>query len=127
MGEFLGEPNADSWNYVGVDEEGNAIVHVTMRPQDQEFWKIIDTTTFQIANVLSNGTAVEYQHEDGSWQSTPPTSIHNHGLVHSAGTLWMGTDPETSVFMSDSTTLRKHSVYLSPNLQGIIKSNKYCI
>ncbi|MDJ0616461.1 MAG: GMC oxidoreductase [Calothrix sp. MO_192.B10] len=112
MGEFLGEPNADSWNYVGVDGEGNAIVHVTMRPQDQEFWKIMDTTTFQIANVLSNGAAVEYQHEDGSWQSTPPTSIHNHGLVHSAGTLWMGTDPETSV------TNPRSQVHFLSNLYG---------
>ena len=97
MGEFLGAPNADSWNYVGVDAEGNAIVHVTMRPEDQEFWTVMDTTTFEIANVLSNGAPVEYQHEDGSWQSMPPTSIHNNGLVHSAGTLWMGTDSQTSV------------------------------
>lgn len=97
MGEFLGAPKADSWNYVGVDKQGQAVVHVQIQDQDKEFWKVMDTTTYQVADVLAAGAPVEYQHEDGSWHSTPPASIRNKGLVHCAGTLWMGDDAKNSV------------------------------
>lgn len=101
MGEFLGERSAESWNYVGVDAEQQATVHVEIRDEDEHFWQIMDQTTYQVVDVLANDAPVEYQHSlpDGSieWKSIPPDSIRNNGLVHSAGTLWMGEDPDTSV------------------------------
>lgn len=101
MGEFLGERSSDSWNFVGVNEHGEATVHVELRDVDEAFWRTMDRTTYQAIDVLAGDSPVEYQHvlEDGSfeWKATPPESIRNNGLVHSAGTLWMGADPKTSV------------------------------
>jgi hypothetical protein len=96
MGEFLGERSATSWNYVGV-KGGETIVNVKFQPEDLEFWKTMDRTTWEIADVLANGNPAEYQQADGSWSQKRPSNIRNTGLVHEAGTLWMGDSPDTSV------------------------------
>lgn len=117
MGEFLGERSADSWNWANTDAQGNAQVHVQLRADDQAFWSSMDRTTFQVAEALVGDAPVEYQHtlDDGSidWKPIPPESIHNTGLVHSAGTLWMGDDPATSV---TDPTGKVHGV---ANLYGV--------
>lgn len=101
MGEFLGQRSAESWNVAGAYEDGQAFVRVKMQPADQAFWTEMDTATFQVAKVLAGDAPVQYQQADGSWADAPPASIHNSGLVHEAGTFWMGEDPATSV--TDST------------------------
>jgi choline dehydrogenase-like flavoprotein len=97
MGEFLGAPSADSWNFAGSDPDGGNLIQVEMQPEDSDFWEEVDTATFQIGEVLAGGEPVEYQQNDGSWALTPPDSIRNSGLVHESGTLWMGEDSATSV------------------------------
>ncbi|BDB28868.1 GMC family oxidoreductase (plasmid) [Cupriavidus sp. P-10] len=97
MGEFLGERSASSWNYAGVNDSGQAVVHVVMRPGDHAFWGEMDRTTFDVGRVLAGEAAVQYQQTDGSWLAEPPPSIRNSGLVHEAGTFWMGEDPAGSV------------------------------
>jgi choline dehydrogenase-like flavoprotein len=101
MGEFLGERSAQSWNYANVNAQEEAQVHVEIRDVDEDFWKTMDRVSYQIIDAITDGAPVEYQNTlpDGSldWKSTPLASIRNSGLVHEAGTLWMGDDPATSV------------------------------
>ncbi|MDK2124375.1 GMC oxidoreductase [Parachitinimonas caeni] len=101
MGEILGTRSADSPNYVGLTTQGENLVHMTMQPSDEKFWSFMDQVSYQTINVLAANAPVEYQHttDDGKivWKSVPPKSIRNSGMVHEAGTLWMGTDPSSSV------------------------------
>lgn len=115
MGEFLGERSADSWNYVGNDTSGNAVVNIQMRPVDNQFWDAMDKTTFDVLQALAGDAPVEYRHDnpDGSsdWKCTPPSSIRNSGLVHEAGTLWMGDNAETSVTRANGQMHRYANAY----------------
>ncbi len=115
MGEFLGEPSADSWNRAFCDGEGQAQITVEMRDADLTFWDAMDRTTFDVMRALVGNAEVEYQHTDDqggmTWCAAPPDSIRNHGLVHEAGTLWMGPDPATSVTDSSGRMHRYHNVY----------------
>lgn len=110
MGEILGTRAADSNNYVrsrgAVDE-----VHMDLTAEDNAFWDAMDRTVYQAIEVLTAGLPVEYQQSDGSWSRTRPTSIRNTGLVHEAGTLWMGDDPATSVTDPDGRMHRARNVY----------------
>jgi hypothetical protein len=101
MGEILGTRSADSPNYAGLTSNGENLVHMVMQPADEVFWSFIDEVCYQAIGVLAADAPIEYQHttSDGeiSWRSVPPQSIRNSGMVHEAGTLWMGTDPAQSV------------------------------
>lgn len=101
MGEFLGERSADSWNRAGCGADDQAEVKVNLRPQDLDFWKAMDQTTFDVMRSLVGDAPVEYQYTDAqgvcSWDPALPDNIRNRGLVHEAGTLWMGSDPANSV------------------------------
>jgi choline dehydrogenase-like flavoprotein len=98
MGEFLGSPTVNSCNFVSVDKDSQQMrVHVDLQPDDLETWQYIDETTFQIADVLADGRAIEYRHPDGSWKAARPDSVRNKGAVHESGTLWMGESPTNSV------------------------------
>lgn len=110
MGEILGARTRDSWNYVsGRGDRGE--VHMVLKPEDEKFWQAMDQTVYQILDVLAGGLPVEYQLPDGSWSRERPTSIRNSGLVHEAGTLWMGTDPATSVTDPSGRMHRARNVY----------------
>jgi len=97
MGEFLGERNADSWNYVRVNSKGQNLVCIELQDVDKEFWNEMDSTTYQIADVLSDGNKIQYQAVDGSWSDSKPSTLRAEGFVHEAGTFWMGDDASTSV------------------------------
>ena len=101
MGEILGTRSPESPNYVGVTAESIPYVHMTMQDSDEKFWDFMDLTSYQTISVLADGAPLEYQHtlSDGRtvWETLPPTSIRNSGMVHESGTLWMGEDPATSV------------------------------
>ena len=96
MGEILGERSPASWNYVAVSGERSQ-VHMVLRPEDEAFWDAMDRTVYETIDVLTAGQPVEYQQPDGTFGPNKPASIRNTGLVHEAGTLWMGDDPATSV------------------------------
>jgi len=100
MGEILGTRSAESPNYVGF-KDGNNLVHMEMQASDEVFWSFMDQVCYQAVNVLTANAPIEYENTNAEgmpvWQSIPPQSIRNSGMVHEAGTLWMGTDPTTSV------------------------------
>jgi GMC oxidoreductase len=110
MGEFLGEPTANSWNYVKLDGD-QMIVNVSFQPDDKAFWNVMDRTVDQIVDVLSAGDAVEFQQTDGTWGPSPPASIRNKGLVHESGTLWMGDSRNSSVTNADGSIYDATNVY----------------
>jgi choline dehydrogenase-like flavoprotein len=95
---------------VGV-ENGEMIINVSFQHDDLDFWNVMDQTTYEIGDVLANGNQVEYQQADGSWSCEKPPSIRNTGLVHEAGTLWMGESPETSVSNNHGRLHDVHNVY----------------
>uniref|UniRef100_A0A182SSW1 Uncharacterized protein n=1 Tax=Anopheles maculatus TaxID=74869 RepID=A0A182SSW1_9DIPT len=115
MGEFLGERSADSWNYVSTNAQGEAEVYIQLQETDSRFWDAMDKTTYDVMYALAGDAPLEYQHNnpDGSftWKNSPPDNIRNQGLVHEAGTLWMGDDPLTSVTACNGQMHRYHNVY----------------
>lgn len=115
MGEFLGERSANSWNYVTTNCDGKAEIVMALKPVDEKFWAAMDTTTFDVMKALTGDVPIEYQHNhaDGSfsWEKTPPKSIRNQGLVHEAGTFWMGDDSKNSVTQADGRMHRFENVY----------------
>ncbi|QSX29400.1 GMC family oxidoreductase [Shewanella cyperi] len=117
MGEFLGERAPGSWNRVGTSASGVSEVFIEMQPEDEAFWQAMDRTTFDVMQALAGNADIEYQHNhsDGSfsWEKTKPASIRNQGLVHEAGTLWMGDNPTTSVCRANGQ-LHKY-----PNVFGL--------
>ncbi len=115
MGEFLGEPSAKSWNYVTTTSNGESEVSIQMRPTDERFWDAMDKMTYDVMKALVGNAPIEYQHNqsDGSftWEPEPPASIRNQGLVHEAGTLWMGDDAKTSVTRPDGRMHQFTNIY----------------
>ncbi|MBB1201821.1 GMC family oxidoreductase [Enterobacteriaceae bacterium 89] len=115
MGEFLGERSADSWNYVSTSAKGESEVHIELQATDSTFWEGMDRTTYDVMAAIAGDAPLEYQHNnpDGtfSWERTPPDNIRNQGLVHEAGTLWMGDDPATSITAVNGQMHRYQNVY----------------
>ncbi|WP_337264701.1 MULTISPECIES: GMC oxidoreductase [unclassified Serratia (in: enterobacteria)] len=115
MGEFLGERSVNSWNYVSTNAQGEAEVYIQLQETDSKFWDAMDKTTYDVMYALAGDAPLEYQHNnpDGSftWKNSPPDNIRNQGLVHEAGTLWMGDDPLTSVTACNGRMHRYHNVY----------------
>jgi hypothetical protein len=115
MGEFLGERSANSWNYVTTNPQGEAEVYIQMKETDRQFWDAMDKTTYDVMYALAGDAPLEYQHNnpDGSftWEPSPPDNIRNQGLVHEAGTLWMGDDPASSVTALNGQMHRYPNVY----------------
>jgi choline dehydrogenase-like flavoprotein len=67
-------------------------------------WNAMDQALLQLAQVLAGGGQVEYEVPPNSqqFQANPPASLQAMRDVlgsthHESGTLWMGTDPATSV------------------------------
>lgn len=115
MGEFLGERSAKSWNYVTTTAKEESEVCIEMKPTDEHFWDAMDKMTYDVMKALVGDAPIEYQHNlsDGSftWKPQPPASIRNQGLVHEAGTLWMGDDAKTSVTRHDGRMHHLNNVY----------------
>ena len=116
IGEMIGDKSATSTNpgtsWVDLspferDEFGmrRAYANLVATPQALAFWATMDQAAVGLAQALAGSPAnIEYFY-DGAWHSAPPPSGKvRDGLGtthHEAGTLWMGTDPNTSVVNLD--------------------------
>lgn len=99
-----------------------AWVNLVVGPQEQRLWRAMDDAALVLALKLANddATAIQYFYKDkaladgsdsGSWHNQPPPPSPNNNSAdaqnkvrdglgtthHEAGTLWMGTDRNTSV------------------------------
>ncbi len=116
VGEMLGDsitpiPNQNgSWINLSPfesDEFGvpRAYVQIKTAPNDIQTWDEMDQTTVELAQKIAGSPGnIEYLY-DGGWQTTPfplnrPFPDWRRGLgttYHEGGTLWMGSNPTTSV------------------------------
>jgi choline dehydrogenase-like flavoprotein len=89
------------------DEFGvpRAYVHLVASATDLQTWQAMDTAALTLAQAVAGAPQrIQYLY-DGGWQTQPfpltrPFPEWHLGLgttYHEAGTLWMGTDPATSV------------------------------
>jgi len=89
------------------DEYGvpRAYVHLVASATDLATWNAMDAAALALAqNIAGAPDRIQY-HYDGGWQTQPfplarPFPEWHRGLgttYHESGTLWMGTDPATSV------------------------------
>ncbi|MGK7916172.1 MAG: GMC oxidoreductase [Prochloraceae cyanobacterium] len=116
VGEMVGDritpvPNDDG-NWINLspfesDEFGvpRAYAQLKLSPNDLITWDDMDRATVELAqNIAGSSTNIEYLY-DGGWQTTPfpltrPFPDWRRGLgttYHEAGTLWMGSNPASSV------------------------------
>jgi Domain of Unknown Function (DUF1080)/GMC oxidoreductase len=129
IGEMVGDKNAANTNpatsWVDLssferDEFGmrRAYVNLVATPQALAFWDVIDGATIQLAQALAGGNPsnIEYFY-DNAWHTTPPPAGKvRDGLGtthHEAGTLWMGTDPKTSVVDVDGKFHHMQHAYVA--------------
>jgi choline dehydrogenase-like flavoprotein len=89
------------------DEYGvpRAYVHLALRAADQMVWQAMDQATLHFAQQVAGGaSSIQYLY-DGGWQTQPfpldrPFPEWHRGLgttFHESGTLWMGSNPVSSV------------------------------
>jgi hypothetical protein len=83
------------------DEHGvrRAIVTMGLSDADRLLWDSMDMAAVEVAKIFAQGSPFEYFNEDmQKWQSAPWTKRDGLGTTHhEGGTLWMGSDPMTSV------------------------------
>jgi choline dehydrogenase-like flavoprotein len=89
------------------DEFGapRAFVHLVASPADLQTWQEMDAAVLQLAQAVAGAPHRIQYFYDGAWQTEPfpltrPFPEWHRGLgttYHESGTLWMGTDPATSV------------------------------
>src|SRR5713226_9343122 len=116
IGEMPGDKNATntnpsaSWMDLSPferDEFGlrRAYVNLVAKPQALALWDTMDQAAVQLAQALAGSPAnIEYFY-NGMWNAAaPPPGKVRDGLGtthHEAGTLWIGTDPASSVLNLD--------------------------
>lgn len=110
MGEFLGTPDMKSPNHISM-KDGKMHVNVTFEKDDEATWDALDSTVFQIIEVLADGKPFEYQQADNSYAKKKPERIRNKGAVHESGTLWMGISDKDSVCNLDGRLHHLINVY----------------
>lgn len=116
IGEMHGDPLSPVPNATGswinlspfeLDEFGvpRAYVQLRLSALDLQTWKAMDEAALAVAqSVAGHPINIEYLY-DGGWQSTPhplgrPFPPWHNGLgstYHESGTIWMGTNPASSV------------------------------
>jgi GMC oxidoreductase len=116
IGEMRGDPASTVPNATGSwidlspwesDEFGvpRAYVHLKLGSADSQIWQTMDQAAVALAQGVAGSPAkIEYLY-DGGWQSVPfplsrPFPEWHRGLgstYHESGTLWMGSDPNSSV------------------------------
>jgi choline dehydrogenase-like flavoprotein len=89
------------------DEYGvpRAYVHLVASAADLQTWHAMDEAALALARAVAGAPDRIQYFYDGDWQAQPfplarPFPEWHRGLgttYHESGTLWMGTDPETSV------------------------------
>lgn len=116
VGEMLGDPTTpvpkDTGSYINLspfenDEFGvpRAYVQLKLDQIDSQTWNEMDQASIELAQKIANSPGnIEYLY-DGGWQTVPfplnrPFPNWRRGLgttYHEGGTLWMGSNPATSV------------------------------
>lgn len=92
-------------------KDGKMHVNVTFEKDDEATWDALDSTVFQIIEVLADGKPFEYQQADNSYAKKKPERIRNKGAVHESGTLWMGISDKDSVCNLDGRLHHLINVY----------------
>jgi choline dehydrogenase-like flavoprotein len=124
IGEMFGDKSGMATRGITLDDEldefgaHRAFVHMGTTPDEDALWTAMDNAALQVADVFADDGKLEFlAPRTGIWQPNPPTPFPTSGVHdqlgtthHESGTLWMGTDPSTSV---TDPTGRFHEV---PNL-----------
>lgn len=87
-----------------TDEYGVRRVFVTLTTtqRDNDLWTVMDTTMNQVANLFANGQPMTVMQSNRDGLGT---------THHETGTLWMGTDPATSVTDPDGRFHHTDNLY----------------
>lgn len=128
IAEMLGDKNATntstatSWMDLSPyerDEFGmrRAYVNLVSTPEGTSLWDTMDKATLQLAQSLGRNPAnIEYFYDNAWHPAPPPPGKVRDGLGtthHEAGTLWMGTDPATSVTNVDGRFHHIENAYVA--------------
>jgi choline dehydrogenase-like flavoprotein len=82
-----------------------ALVSIEASLKDLDLWNAMDAACDELALMFANGTPADLQflssQNNGVWQVSPPSKDARRDKLssthHEGGTLWMGTNPNTSV------------------------------
>lgn len=103
-----------------TDEAGmrRAWVNLVATPDDLSLWDTMDNAALALAKKLANDDPALIQYFSGGiWQNNPPAiGSARDGLGtthHEAGTLWLGTDPNTSVTNLDGRFHHVSNAYVA--------------
>jgi hypothetical protein len=107
VGEMVGDKQSVAVRGVTLSSEldfgaPRAFVQIGTTQTENALWDAMDQAILQLAQVLAGGGQVEYEVPPNSqqFQPNPPASLQRDNLGsthHESGTLWMGTNPATSV------------------------------
>jgi choline dehydrogenase-like flavoprotein len=109
IGEIVGDKQSGAVRGITLNPEldfgsRRAFVRIDTTQAEKSLWDAMDQAILQLAQVFAGGGQVEYEvpPNSGQFQPNPPASLQamRDGLGsthHESGTLWMGTDPATSV------------------------------
>ena len=128
IGEMVGDKNATNANPAASwidlspferDEFGmrRAYVNLVTTPQAFTLWGTMDQAAVQLAQALAGSPAnIEYFFDNAWHSATPPAGKVRDGLGtthHEAGTLWMGTNPASSIVNLDGQFHHIQNAYAS--------------
>lgn len=128
IGEMVGDKNASNTNPAtswmdlspfDSDEFGmrRAYVNLVATPQALTLWDTMDQAALQLAQALAGTSATIEYFYDNAWQTIPPPAAKvRDGLGtthHEAGTLWMGTDPASSILNIDGQFHHIQNAYVA--------------
>jgi choline dehydrogenase-like flavoprotein len=129
IGEMTGDQNASNTNpgsswmdlspFEPADEFGmrRGWVNLVATAQDRQLWDTMDTAALNMAQAIAKAPGnIEYFY-GGGWQTqAPPLGTGRDGLGtthHEAGTLWIGSDPNTSVTDLDGKFHHINNAYVA--------------
>jgi len=107
VGEMVGDKQSVAVRGVTLSSEldfgaPQAFVQIGTTQTEKSLLDVMDLAILELAQVLAGGGQVEYEVPPNSqqFQPNPPASLQRDNLGsthHESGTLWMGTNPATSV------------------------------
>ncbi len=109
LGEMIGDKQSAAVRSITPHPEldfgtPRAFVRIGTTQTENALWDAMDQAILQLAQVLAGGGQVEYEMPPNSqqFQANPPASLQAmrdalESTHHESGTLWIGTDPATSI------------------------------